>query len=53
MADGGLDRGCLAVEALDELDTWIVMEIEMPEMEVTVIDELSTHEDLGGPPIND
>jgi hypothetical protein len=40
-------------EALDELDAWIVMEIEMPEMEVSVIDELSTHEDLGGPPIND
>ncbi len=42
-----------APEALDELDTWIVMEIEMPEMEVTVIDEMSTHEDMGGPPIND
>ncbi len=40
-------------EDMDELDAWIVMEIEMPDLEVTVIDELSTHEDLGGPPIND
>ena len=42
-----------APENMDELDAWIVMEIEMPEMEVIVVDEMTTHEDLGGPPIND
>ncbi len=40
-------------EDMDELDAWVVMEIEMPDLEVTVVDELTTHEDLGGPPVND
>ncbi len=42
-----------APETLDELEAWVAMEVEWPEMDVTVVDEILTHEELGGPPIND
>lgn len=42
-----------APEQLDEYEAWIAMDVQWPEMQVTVVDEITTHEDLGGPPIND
>ena len=38
--------------ALVEGDAWLVAEIDWPDMDVRVLDELTTHEDLGGPPTN-
>ncbi len=42
-----------APEALEEDDAWRVMEIDVPDMDVMMLDEISTHEEIGGPPIND
>ena len=42
-----------APQELEELQAWIVAEIELPELEVTVIDEITDHETLGGPAVND
>jgi len=42
-----------APQALEEHQVWIVAEIEMPELEVTVVDEITDHETLGGPPVNE
>lgn len=43
----------VAPRALEQGEAWVVMEIEWPDMDVHVVDEVTTHEDLGGPPIND
>jgi len=53
MADQLLGDRMDAPQALEELQAWIVAEIEMPDLEVTVIDEITDHETLGGPPVND
>jgi len=42
-----------APRPLEEGEAWRVLEIEWPDMDVLVLDELTTHEALGGPPIND
>lgn len=38
---------------LSEGDAWIALTLQWPDLEWTVVDQLSTHEALGGPPIND
>ena len=53
MADQAVGDRMDAPQELEELQVWIVAEIEMPELEITVIDEITDHETLGGPAIND
>jgi hypothetical protein len=39
--------------ALVEGEAWIAAEIDWPDMDVRALDELTTHDELGGPPTND
>jgi hypothetical protein len=38
---------------LEEFEAWQVMDIDVPDLDVIVLDEITTHEAIGGPPIND